>query len=99
MIGIIKLFRQQGVVELAAGFGVGGTVSKLIKLIVTDAINPIPGIMSGTAGNLQNSFLQIGPAHITWWIFLNKLIVFLIITFVVYINVKIFKLDKLEKFR
>jgi large-conductance mechanosensitive channel len=41
MKNFIDFIREQGIVGLAAGFILGGAVSKAVSALVTDVINPI----------------------------------------------------------
>lgn len=97
MKGFIDFIKEQGVVGLAVGFILGGSVSKVVSSLVEDIINPLLGIALGAAGNLSDSYLMIGKAKITWGIFLSHGIDFIIIAMVVYFGVKFLRLDKLDK--
>lgn len=97
MKGFIEFIREQGVVGLAVGFILGGSVSKVVSSIVNDLINPVVGIALGAAGGLSNAKLQIGPTAILYGHFLSTTIDFLIMATVVYVGVRIFQLDKLDK--
>ncbi len=94
MKGFIDFIREQGVVGLAVGFILGGAISKVVASIVDDIINPVLGIILGMAGNLADSYLEIGSAKIMWGNFITTSIDFIIIALVVYFGVKILKLDK-----
>ena len=96
MKGFIEFIRSQGVVGLAVGFIMGGSITKLITSFVTDIINPIVGILLGAA-NLENSYWQIANAKIMWGSFISSIIDFIIIALIVYFSVKILGLNKLDK--
>lgn len=96
MKGFIEFIRSQGVVGLAVGFIMGGSITKLITAFVNDIINPIVGIFIGAAG-LESSYLQIANAKIMWGSFINSIIDFIIIAFIIYFSVKILGLSKLDK--
>lgn len=96
MKGFLNFVREQGVVGLAVGFLLGGSVSKVVTSFVTDVINPIIGIIGNTK-NLEKAYLQIGEARLTYGHFLSELINFLIIAAVVYYFIKGFGLDKIDK--
>lgn len=96
MKGFIEFIKSQGVVGLAVGFIMGGSITKLITSFVNDIINPIVGIFIGAA-NLQNSYIQVGRAKIMWGTFVSSLIDFIIIAFIVYFGVKILSFKKSEK--
>jgi len=97
MKGFIDFIREQGVVGLAVGFILGGSVSKVVSSLVADIINPVFSVILGAAGNLKDSFLQIGPVKIMWGNFLNNFIDFAVIAAVVYFGVKFLRLEKLDK--
>ncbi len=97
MRGFIDFIREQGVVGLAVGFILGGSVSKVVSSIVNDLINPIVGIALGAAGDLSDASLKVGSAEILYGNFINTAIDFLIIAAVVYFGVRLLKLDKLDR--
>jgi large conductance mechanosensitive channel len=90
MKGFINFIRSQGVIGLAVGFIMGGSITKLITSFVTDIINPVVGLLIGSIGDLKNVYLQVGPTRILFGDFFSSLIDFLIITFIVYFMVKLF---------
>jgi len=63
MKGFIEFIREQGVMGLAVGFILGGSVKELVTSLVNDLVNPLVGIFLGRAGELKKIFLQIGPAR------------------------------------
>jgi len=91
--GFLDFIREQGVVGLAVGFALGGAVSKLVSSLVNDIVNPILGIFLGAAGNLRDYSLTLGPAKILWGDFLATAIDFLVVAFVVYILVRVLKVE------
>lgn len=97
MKGFINFVREQGVVGLAVGFILGGAVSALVKAFIEDIISPLLALGMSNLSSLQDAYLQIGSAKIMWGSFLNDIINFLVIAFVVYFGVKILKLDRLDK--
>jgi len=97
MKGFIDFVREKGVVGLAVGFILGGAISKVVASLVVDIINPVLGVILGVAGDLKGAYLQIGPAKLMWGSFINALIDFTVIALVVYIGVKVLKLDRLDR--
>lgn len=89
--------REQGIVGLAVGFILGGSVSKVVSAIVTDIVNPVLGIALGAVGYLKDATMQIGPVKILYGHFLSVFIDFAVIALVVYYGVRIFRLDRLDK--
>lgn len=97
MKGFLEFVREQGVVGLAVGFILGGSVSKVVTSLVADIINPIVGVALGAAGDLASLSLTIGPIELKYGSFIAAVVDFLIIAAVVYFGVKGLKLDKLDK--
>lgn len=97
MKGFIAFIKEQGVVGLAVGFILGGSVAKVVASLVSDIINPVVGLLLGSAKDLQDSYISIGSAKIMWGHFVSTGIDFLIIALVVYFSVKALKLDTLTK--
>lgn len=97
MKGFLEFIREQGVVGLAVGFILGGAVSKLVSALVEDIISPILAIGLGRLQNLEQAYWKIGSARIMWGSFLNVMIDFVVIALVVYVGVKLLKLDQLDK--
>lgn len=97
MKGFIKFIRSQGIVGLAVGFILGGSITKFITSFVTDIINPLVGILISRAGDLKSNYIPIGGAKIMWGNFVSSFIDFLIIALIVYFGVKILGVDKLDK--
>jgi large conductance mechanosensitive channel len=97
MKGFIEFIREQGIVGLAVGFIMGGSITKLVTSLVNDVVNPLIGILIGSAGELKGAYLQLGPAKVMWGNFLNSFIDFAIVAFIVYLSVKVLGLDKLDK--
>lgn len=97
MKGFLEFIREQGVVGLAVGFILGGSISKVVSAIVTDLINPILGLALGSTQGLQKAAFSIGKTKILYGHFLSVTIDFLIIAAVVYFVVKGLKLDKIDR--
>lgn len=81
-------------VGLAVGFILGGAVSKLVSALVTDIISPVLALGLSNVENLKEAYLQIGAAKVMWGDFLNVSIDFIVVALVVYIGVRLLKLDK-----
>lgn len=97
MKGFLTFVREQGVVGLAVGFILGGSVSKVVTSIVTDLINPLIGIILGSTKGLEGAYVSIAGSHIKYGHFLSVLIDFIIVALVVYILVRAMKFDRLDK--
>lgn len=97
MRGFLEFVREQGVVGLAVGFILGGSVSKVVSSLVSDIINPFLGIILGAAGDLSEASVKIGGAELLYGKFIAVLIDFAIIAAVVYFAVKLLGIDRLDK--
>lgn len=95
--GFVEFIQSQGVVGLAVGFIMGGSITKLITAFVTNIINPLVGILVSRAGDLSSNYFSIAGAKVMWGSFVSSFIDFIIIAFVVYFGVKLLGLDKLDK--
>lgn len=95
--GFMDFVRKQGVVGLAVGFILGGSVSKVVTALVTDIINPFLGIVLGATEDLKAMKFTVGPAEILWGDFVSVTIDFLIVALVVYFGVKLLGIDGVSK--
>ena len=92
-----SFLREQGVIGLAIAVVLGGAVGKLVTALVTDLINPIIGVLVGAAGDLASMTWKVGPIKILWGHFAATMIDFIIVASVIYLLVKMLKLDRLDK--
>ena len=101
--GFVDFIREQGVVGISVGLIVGLGAKSLVDSFVASFVNPIVGfILGGT--NLSARYFCLATSDtgectskITWGLFLNQLISFIIILAIVYFVVKGLKLNKLDK--
>jgi large conductance mechanosensitive channel len=89
----MSFIREQGVVGLAIGFVLGGSVSKVVSSIASDLIQPLIGYLFGSTSGLAS--LRLGA--IAYGNFLVNVIDFVIIAAVVFLVFKKLRLDKLDK--
>lgn len=97
MKGFIEFIRSHGVIGLAVGFIMGGSITKLITSFVNDIINPVVGLLLGPIGNLKNAYIPIGSTKILFGDFISSIIDFLIIAVIVYFGVRLFGINKTDK--
>jgi large conductance mechanosensitive channel len=97
MKGFIDFIKEQGVLGLAIGFLLGGSVTTLTKAFVEDIINPVLGIVLNNVDKLGEASVNVAGSEILWGHFLTTLIDFLIIALVVYLGYKLFKLEPKKK--
>jgi large conductance mechanosensitive channel len=95
--GFMDFIREQGVLGLAIGFILGGSVSTLAKALVADIIDPVLSVVLGSKETLAEKTWEIGAIHIMWGHFLSALVDFVVIAVVVYFGFKGLGLDKIDK--
>ncbi len=83
-----KFISKGNVVDLAVGVIIGGAFGKIVSSLVNDILMPIIGILIGGV-DFSNLSLKIGDVKITYGMFIQNVIDFLIIAFCVFIFVKI----------
>lgn len=90
--GFVAFVREQGVMGLAIGFILGTAVSKVVSSFVQDVLDPVIGVIFGSAGSLAH--WAVGPVKIG--AFVSNAIDFLIIAAVVYALFRALRLEKLD---
>ena len=98
MLKEFKKFISKGnVVDLAVGVIIGGAFGKIVSSLVNDILMPIIGILIGGI-DFSSLSIKVGSAKITYGMFIQNIIDFLIIAFCVFIFVKIVnKISNLAK--
>lgn len=91
-IGFFQFIREQGVMGLALGFILGTAVSKVVVSFTTDIINPLIGIVLGSAESIEA--IRVGSVKIGS--FIGSVVDFLFIAAVVYLLFRMLGLDKLD---
>jgi len=88
----LKEFREfavkGNVVDLAVGVIIGTAFGKIVSSLVADIIMPLIGIIIGGI-HYEDLVLEVGEAKITYGKFLENLIDFVVIAFVIFWMVKI----------
>lgn len=88
MLKEFKEFALRGnVLDLAVGVIIGGAFGKIVSSLVNDLLMPVIGLLAGGI-NFSEQAWQIGEASIRWGAFLQNVIDFIIIAFVVFLVVK-----------
>lgn len=100
-LGLVEQFmdfvQEQGVMGLAIGFILGGAVTKVVSSLVEDIVNPILGLILGSTEGLKGATFSVGEASVHYGSFISTLLDFLVIAFVVFMTVRLLKLDKKKK--
>lgn len=97
MKGFLEFIRERGVLGLAIGFILGGSVTKVVSSFLSDILNPFLGLILGSTKGLEGAYIPFFKAKIMYGHFLSVLMDFLVVAFVVYFGVKWLRLDKLDK--
>jgi len=103
VMAFLDFIRTQGVVGLAVGLVLGGAVSILVKSMVDNVVMPPLGFLLGSAEGLKGLSWTLGntshgvPAVLHYGIFLNDFINFAVIALVVYLIVRLLKVEQFDK--
>lgn len=93
MLEDFKKFAIKGnIIDLAIGVIIGGAFGKIVTSLVNDIIMPAIGILLGKI-DFSNLVLEVGDAAISYGLFINNVVDFLIISFSIY-----FVMKKVSKF-
>jgi large conductance mechanosensitive channel len=88
---MIKEFRnfvlRGNVLDLAVAVIIGGAFGKIVASLVNDIITPLIGLMLGGV-NFSELAVTVGAAVIKWGAFVQTIIDFIIIAFVIFLIVK-----------
>jgi large conductance mechanosensitive channel len=88
MLKEFKEFINRGnVIDLAVAFVLGVAFADVVKSLVKDVVMPPIGFILGKV-DFSNLVLTIGKVEIRYGLFINSLITFLIVSFVVFLIVK-----------
>ena len=88
MLKEFKSFVMRGnVLDLAVGVIIGGACGKIVGSLVTDILMPLIGLIIGGI-DFSGLAFSVGSAKLTYGNFINNIIDFLIIAFVIFIIVK-----------
>lgn len=92
-----KNFISQGnVVDMAVGVIIGTAFGKIISSLVNDVLMPVIGILLGGI-DFTGLTAKVGEAKITYGVFIQSIIDFLIIAFCIFMVIKLFERFKKGK--
>jgi large conductance mechanosensitive channel len=95
MLKEFKTFIMRGnVIDLAVAVIIGGAFGKIIASLVNDIIMPVIGLLIGGI-DFSGLAFTLGSAKVTYGIFINNFIDFLIIALVIFLMVK--GINRLQK--
>jgi large conductance mechanosensitive channel len=90
-MSMLREFREfaikGNVVDLAVGVIIGTAFGKIVSSLVADLIMPLIGAMIGGI-HYENLFIQVGQAKIMYGKFIENVIDFVVIAFVIFLMVK-----------
>ena len=88
MLKEFKDFVMRGnVLDLAIGVIIGGAFAKIIASLVNDMLMPLIGLIMGGV-NFSELSITVGAAIVKWGAFVQTIIDFVIVAFVVFLIVK-----------
>jgi large conductance mechanosensitive channel len=83
-----KEFAMRGnVMDLAVGVIIGAAFGKIITSLVDDIIMPVIGLFTGGI-DFSERVIQLGSAELRWGAFVQNIIDFLIVAFIVFLIVR-----------
>ena len=95
MLKEFKAFVMRGnVIDLAVAVIIGGAFGKIVSSLVNDILMPLIGLIIGGVDFTALSF-TLGKATVTYGNFINNVIDFIIIAFVIFLMIK--AIDNLKK--
>lgn len=97
--GFVDFLREYTVVTLAIGFVVAQQVQGLVKQLVNAFIDPFSKLLFGTALSQRTFTLHFHDraANFAWGDFVYGVVDFLFVLIVIYLIIKVFRLDNLKK--
>lgn len=97
MLKEFRDFAMRGnVIDLAVGVIIGGAFGKIVGSLVNDILMPLIGLVLGGV-NFAEQAIQIGEASVKWGAFVQAVIDFIIIAFVIFLIVKAANTAKKEE--
>lgn len=93
--GFMQFIKEQNIIGLAIGLVLGTHAGALVNSLVNNVFMPPIGILLGSTKGLRGWTIALGDtgAEMALGAFLNDLINFIILAFVIYIVIKLLKLD------
>ncbi len=88
MLKEFRDFAMRGnVIDLAVGVIIGGAFGKIVGSLVNDILMPLIGLVLGGV-NFAEQAIQVGAASVKWGAFVQTIIDFILIAFVIFLIVK-----------
>ncbi|MFT5036761.1 MAG: large conductance mechanosensitive channel [Candidatus Azotimanducaceae bacterium] len=90
-----KVFAMKGnVVDLAVAVVIGAAFGKIVSALVTNIVMPFIGILLGGL-DFSSLYINVGNATITYGVFIQSLVDFVVIAFVIFLAIK--AMNKMKK--
>jgi len=99
----LDFIRTQGVVGLAGGLVLGGAVGVVVKSLVDNVVMPPLGLLLGSAECLKGLTWTLGKtasgdsAVLHYGVFLNDFINFAVIALVIYLILRLLRVEQFDK--
>lgn len=88
MLKEFKEFAMRGnVMDLAVGVIIGSAFGKIVASLVNDVLMPIIGLAMGGV-NFSSLMTKVGAAEIKWGLFIQSIVDFLIVAFVIFLIIR-----------
>lgn len=89
-----KFISRGNVVDMAVGVIIGGAFGNIVTSLVQDMLMPlIGGVLGGL--NFESLSIQVGSANIAYGSFIQTIVDFLIISFSIFVMIKV--IEKLKR--
>jgi large conductance mechanosensitive channel len=97
--GFADFLKEYAVVGLAVGFIVGQQANGVVKQLVASFVDPLAQIWFGHNLSTTVAVVHHGakPVDVPWGAFVFTLLEFFLVLIIIYILIKVFKLDKFKK--
>ena len=93
--GFMQFIKEQNIVGLAIGLVLGTQAGATVNSLINNVIMPPLGLLLGSKDGLRGWAIELGDtgAKMAVGAFLNDLINFIVLALVIYIVIKLLKLD------
>ena len=89
-----KFISRGNVVDMAVGVIIGGAFGNIVTSLVQDMLMPLIGVVLGGL-NFESLSIQVGSANISYGSFIQTIVDFLIISFSIFVMIKV--IEKLKR--
>ena len=89
-----KFISRGNVVDMSVGVIIGGAFGNIVTSLVQDMLMPLIGVVLGGL-NFESLSIQVGSANIAYGSFIQTIVDFLIISFSIFVMIKV--IDKLKR--